>query len=109
MLITVSKDATMKTWDVTNLKIGKAKFAASSEAPELIINSISIKDANNNGIIEPGEKANLVFTVKNSGKGVAFNVSAKLKQTNTGLDVKFNEISTVGNIDNNKNKKLVFR
>ena len=106
MLITVSKDATMKTWDINNLKIGKAKFAASSEVPELSINSINIKDANNNGIIEPGEKANLVFTVKNSGKGVAFNVSAKLKQTNTGLDVKFNEISTVGNIDNNKKQEV---
>lgn len=107
IMLTVSKDATMKTWDITNLKIGKAKFAASSDAPELTVNSISIKDANNNGIIEPGEKANLVFTVKNSGKGVAFNVSAKIKQSNSAIDVKFNELATVGNIDNNKKQEVI--
>lgn len=106
VMITVSKDATMKTWDIMNLKIGKAKFATSSETPELIINNVNIKDANSNGIIEPGEKANLVFTVKNTGKGIAFNVSAKIKQSNNGLDVKFNEVTTVGNIDNNKKQEV---
>ena len=106
VMVTVSKDATMKTWDIMNLKIGKAKFATSNETPELIISNVSIKDANNNGIIEPGEKVNLAFTVKNSGKGIAFNVSAKIKQSNSGLDVKFNEVTTVGNIENNKKQEV---
>ncbi|HEY4798781.1 MAG TPA: WD40 repeat domain-containing protein, partial [Bacteroidia bacterium] len=69
LFISVSKDMSLKFWDVSNLKIGKKKFVKDAGEPKLSTLNVSMKEDNHNGIIENPEKPTINFILKNSGKG----------------------------------------
>ena len=49
--------------------------------PEPVLENLQFSDANDNGLLEAGEKCNLRFTLKNRGKGHACRLSIGLKET----------------------------
>ncbi len=106
-MVSGSNDGVMKIWDVKKLKIGNKKFVSEEELPELVCSPVTIMDNNNNGILEPGEKVQLKFTVENKGKGNAFNISAKTVLENNIKGVSFSKETHVGNIDANGSQEVV--
>lgn len=77
-LISVSKDGSIKYWDVAFLKIGPKKFVKPQTPAQLSANSLSLKDDNSNGIIDGGEKASLSLTIKNTSGSNVYNLIAKI-------------------------------
>ena len=102
ILVSGCSDGSVKVWEVKNLKIGKHKFAASGAAPKLICSPITLKEVNNNGLLEAGDNASLNFTIKNSGEGQAFGVSVKLALAHNISGLNFEKEKLVGNIDVDK-------
>ncbi len=102
LLISVSKDKSLKLWDVTNLNIGKKKFMKDAEEPKLSTLNLSLSEDNRNGIIENPEKPIINFTLKNSGKGLAYNVIAKVSLDNTIVGFGFTKEIVIGNLDADK-------
>jgi WD40 repeat protein len=80
ILITAGSEGSIKTWDVSALKIGPAKYFETSEKTELVASNCIVQEENKNGIIEVGEKASLNFQIKNNGKIPALGVIAKIIQ-----------------------------
>lgn len=78
LLITAAQDGSIKYWDAGFLKIGNKKYPKAEEPCQLSAAGISLKDANNNGIIDASEKTSISFSIKNSGTGNAYGIHAKL-------------------------------
>jgi hypothetical protein len=78
--VTVTGDA-RETWE--------SGFSVTVHAPVLEYISMDINDAtgNGNGILDPGESAELTITLENSGSGSAGNVSALLSEYDTFLGI----------------------
>ena len=57
-----------------------SNFSLQAHAPEFSINSFSVSDpsGNNNGILDPGETADVLIEIKNTGSSEAINVSGEL-------------------------------
>ena len=106
VLVSVSKDASLKIWNISNLGIGKRKFVKSEAEPSLSCSKLSLKDDNNNGILEGGEKASLNFTIKNQGKGQAYNIVAKLTLENPIAEISFDKEILIGNLDAGKSQNV---
>ncbi len=102
LFISVSKDASLKIWDVSNLKIGKKKFMKDAGEPKLSITGLNLKDDNHNGIIENPEKPTINFIMKNSGKGQAYNLVAKVSLDNTIVGLHFEKELQIGNMEADK-------
>ncbi|MBI3501592.1 MAG: caspase family protein [Bacteroidetes bacterium] len=100
--ISVSKDMSLKIWDVSALKIGKKKFMKDAGDPKLsVINTVLIED-NHNGMIENPENPKINFTLKNSGKGQAYNLVAKVSIDQTIVGLTFDKEVNIGNLDAEK-------
>lgn len=102
LFISVSKDMSLKFWDVANLKIGKKKFMKGEGDPKLSTLNVVLREDNRNGIIENPEKPVINFTLKNSGKGQAYNVVAKLSVDQTIVGLKFDKEVNIGHLEADK-------
>ncbi len=102
LFVSVSKDAGLKIWDVTNLKIGKKKFMKNAADPKLSVTGLALKDDNHNGIIENPEKPTISFIIKNSGKGQAYNLIAKVSLDNTVVGLHYDKELQIGNMEADK-------
>ncbi|MBN4081817.1 caspase family protein [bacterium AH-315-C07] len=105
-LYSVSNGTTILGWNVTDLKIGEKKFIQTEEHPKLVCSSLSIKDGNNNGIIESSEKCKLKFSIKNEGAGVAYDVVAKIEVTTPIEGLSIDRELLLGNLNSNKSQKV---
>ncbi len=74
-------------------------FVVTVHSPAVAYVSFVVNDAsgNNNGMLDPGETANLTVTLQNSGSGSAYNVAAVLTELDTYLDI-LDADGTFGNI-----------
>lgn len=102
LFVSVSKDASLRFWDVTNLKIGKKKFMKEAGEPKLSTLNVMLKEDNRNGIIENPERPTITFTLKNSGKGQAYNVVAKVSVDQTIVGLGFDKEILIGNLEADK-------
>lgn len=102
IFISVSKDMSLKMWDVAGLNIGKKKFMKDAGEPKLSTLNVNLKEDNRNGIIENPEKPAITFTLKNSGKGQAYNVVAKISTEGTIVGLNFEKEVLIGNLDADK-------
>lgn len=107
LLVSVSNDASLKIWDVSNLKIGKKKFMKDAGEPKLTVSSVSLNEDNHNGIIENPEKPTINFILKNSGKGQAYNLTAKVSIDNTVIGLHFEKEISIGNLEADKYMTVV--
>ncbi|OFX36450.1 MAG: hypothetical protein A2X08_14635 [Bacteroidetes bacterium GWA2_32_17] len=105
-LVSVSNDASMKIWDCGNLKIGKKKFMKDAGEPKLSVTNLTMNDDNHNGIIENPEKPVINFVLKNSGKGQAYNLIAKVTIDNTIVGLHFEKEILIGNLESDKYKSI---
>lgn len=101
-LVSGGKDGNIKLWDLSALKIGKKKFAAATGEPKLTCSAITLKEDNSNGIIDANEKPSIEFTVRNQGKGQAYNLVAKLSLESHVEGVTFEKETSIGNLDIDK-------
>ncbi|MFH1004866.1 MAG: caspase family protein [Bacteroidota bacterium] len=102
LFISVSKDMSLKIWDMSNLKIGKKKFMKDVGEPKLSVTAVSMKEDNHNGIIENPEKPTINFILKNQGKGQAYNLSAKISIDQTVVGLNYEKEFLIGNLDADK-------
>jgi WD40 repeat protein len=102
LLVSVSKDMSLKIWDVSNLKIGKKKYMKDAGEPKLSTLNVTLHEDNRNGIIENPEKPTITFTLKNSGKGQAYNLVAKVSVDQTIVGLKFDKEVAIGNLEADK-------
>jgi len=102
LFISVSKDMSLKFWDVSNLKIGKKKFMKDAGEPKLSTLNMMMKEDNHNGIIENPEKPTINFILKNTGKGQAYNLIAKVSTEATIVGLKFDKEVNIGNLEADK-------
>ena len=102
LFISVSKDMALKFWDVSNLKIGKKKFMKGEGEPKLSTLNVMLKEDNRNGMIENPERPTINFTLKNSGKGQAYNLAAKVSIDQTIVGLKFDKEVAIGNLEGDK-------
>ncbi|MEK6616434.1 MAG: caspase family protein, partial [Bacteroidota bacterium] len=102
LLISVSRDMSLKMWDVSSLKIGKKKFMKDAGEPKLSTLNVAMREDNRNGIIENPEKPTITFTLKNSGKGQAYNLAAKVSVDQTIVGLNFEKEVLIGNLDADK-------
>ncbi len=102
LFISVSNDASLKIWDVGNLKIGKKKFMKDAGEPKLSATGLTLNDDNHNGIIEHPEKPAIKFILKNSGKGQAYNLVAKVSIDATVVGLHFEKEISIGNLEADK-------
>ncbi len=97
------------TWPNNNCGWGRidAKLAIentpSNTTPNIVVQSHTIQDANNNGYLDPGESANLDITIKNNGGADAFNVTATLSTTSSIITITDNTIN-FGTLASNNTK-----
>jgi WD40 repeat protein len=105
-LMSSGKDGSIKYWDVSFLKIGKRKYVKNIEATQLSAASLSLKDDNNNGIIDGGEKVSLTFTIKNSGKSNAYNLTAKITTDQLMSGLNFEKEIYLGHLAANQSQSF---
>ncbi|PCH94786.1 MAG: hypothetical protein COB85_05220 [Bacteroidetes bacterium] len=105
VMISGGNDGHIKIWDVTELNIGKKKFTVGVQKPKLICSALELNDKNGNGLIENDDKASLNFSIKNEGKGVAYDVVALVKSTGiAGLN--FENEYFIGNLSGGKKQHV---
>ncbi len=75
----------------------------SNITPNIVVQSHTIQDANNNGYLDPGENANLDITIKNNGGADAYNVVGTLSTTSSIITITDNTIS-FGNLPTNQTR-----
>ena len=90
--ITATDDQGSDPWEST--------FELTAHAPELGMISFTINDAagNQNGIIDPGEDADIEISLKNSGSSKAFNVEGLLSTQSTYITINTSDL-VYGDID----------
>ncbi|MEO0156781.1 MAG: C25 family cysteine peptidase, partial [candidate division WOR-3 bacterium] len=79
LLTLVCKDNVDSTWT--------SQFGLTVYAPILTYQSVAVTGGNGNGILDPGETANLVVTIKNEGGAVASNVVGVLMENSPWITV----------------------
>ncbi|MBE0639103.1 MAG: T9SS type A sorting domain-containing protein [Bacteroidales bacterium] len=77
-------------------------FSIIANAPMLEKESVMINDAgtgNNNGMLDPGETANMVITIQNSGHAQAFSVEASLTSADQYITINTTSAQSLGNMN----------
>lgn len=77
-------------------------FSIIANAPKLEKGSVVINDAstgNNNGMLDPGETANMVINVQNIGHAQAFSVTAALTSADQYITVNTTSVQSLGNLN----------
>jgi len=92
----------------TNRDAWYGSFSITAHAPELAYVSVYINDAvggDNNGVLDPGESADLVVTLGNGGSGQAFNISAILGESDqyTTVDDDYGYFGDIDSADGSAN------
>jgi PKD repeat protein len=80
------------TWNAT--------FKITGHAPDLSMESFTILDSggNNNGRLDPGETANFIINIENSGSAGATNVLGELTSTDSYITINTNDPQSFGNV-----------
>ena len=80
------------TWNAT--------FKITGHAPDLAMENVTILDpgGNNNGRLDPGETANFVISIENSGSSGAMNVLGELTTTDSYITINTIDPQVFGNI-----------
>ncbi len=78
-LTLVCKDGSDSIWN--------SQFSLPVYAPVLVYQSVSVTGGNSNGILDPGETANLVVTIKNEGGADAASVTSTLMESSPYLTI----------------------
>jgi WD40 repeat protein len=86
-------------WDVSSKKIEEQKFPTSDRKAQLTLVDVTLSERNRNGIIEPGDNAEVKFSVTNYGNGRAYNVFAQLQISGSVQGVKIADKILIGEID----------
>lgn len=105
-LITGGGDGSIKIWNTASLDIGKRRFAKSGQAPELSMGDIALVEANGNGILEYTDDPSLTFEVKNTGKGQAYNLMAKITLSDQVAGLTVQENVLIGNLDKSSSRMI---
>lgn len=73
-------DFTVSAQDMTDSTVWESVFSLTAHAPVLDYTHFMIDDSdgNNNGELDPGETANLIVNISNTGSSGAYNVNAQL-------------------------------
>jgi hypothetical protein len=80
------------------------------QAPELRIGNYSINDAsggNNNGLLDPGETAQLMLTISNTGSSIANNTIATLATNSPWMTID-NPSIPLGDLNNGASQNIAF-
>ena len=62
-------------------------FSIIGHAPDVVLVGVEIQDQNNNGLLEPGETAQLITTVQNEGSSAAPGVIGALEANNLQISI----------------------
>ena len=65
---------------------------------EIVTGSLAFLDADNNQMIDANEKSMIVFQLKNTGKGPAINLEARVYEKNSVPGVEIPSVKTIGTI-----------
>jgi hypothetical protein len=79
--------------------IWTSSFNVTAHAPSVAYLSVIVNDVtgNNNGILDPGETAPVIITLKNTGTGQAFNVTAIMSELDDKVEI-LDDAGAFGNI-----------
>ncbi|HOZ86488.1 MAG TPA: caspase family protein, partial [Bacteroidia bacterium] len=97
-LISTGKDGSIKYWDIAFLKPETRKFLSNYSEAGLVASAISLKDDNNNGLIDAGEKVSLTFNIKNSVLRNAYGITARLSCDQAIAGLTFENEIYLGNL-----------
>lgn len=75
-LIVADKKGSLSIYDVTFLKGAGRVFPAVSGKAQIVASNISLKDANDNGLIDAAEKVSIAGTLKSNANSNAYGVTA---------------------------------
>ncbi len=86
-----------------------SKIPQPTAPANLIVSDITFNDSkgNNNDILDANEKVEIKFKLSNSGKGDAYNVIAKITETN-GVKGLSAENKTIGTIKSGEDREIIF-
>ncbi len=90
------------TIEASGQKSWMSGFSIIANSPKLEKESVVINDAatgNNNGMLDPGETANMVITITNSGHADAYSVSAALTSNDQYITVNTTSAQSLGNMN----------
>jgi hypothetical protein len=88
--------------EASGQEVWSSGFSVIANAPKLTKQDFIINDAvggNNNGMLDPGETADMVITVENSGHAEAFSVTAVLTSGDPYISVNTTTTQNLGNLD----------
>lgn len=83
-----------------------SKFISTRGLPPNLFAELSFKDANNNGILEANENAEVILTIINQGKGDAYNLNIFVIDDNVDKGLKIGSNIVVPIIKSNETKKI---
>jgi hypothetical protein len=89
------------TIEAAGQDVWSSGFSIVVNAPKLTQQGFVINDANggnNNGMLDPGETADMVITVKNEGHATAFSVTAALSSADPYISVNTTSTQNLGNM-----------
>ena len=91
-------------------EIWNSTFSLIVNAPELIAGNVSVDDSqggNDNGLLDPGETADIILTVDNAGHSEAFDANSTLITTAPEVTINTGSVSS-GNISEGGSVNVVF-
>ncbi|NOY50682.1 MAG: T9SS type A sorting domain-containing protein, partial [Chlorobi bacterium] len=86
---------TVTSMDESGRAIWESSFSLTAHAPVLSFVSFNVDDSsgNNNGLIDPGEKADISIKLTNGGSSQVFNVIGSLSTENEYITINNNDLS----------------
>ncbi|MBI2967851.1 MAG: caspase family protein [Bacteroidetes bacterium] len=99
IMATGGNDGALKIWDLSALKVGKKKAVKEEFEPQLVCSPLTLKEANNNGILEATDNPSLTFSIDNKGKGRAYGLTAKVSLENFIKGITIEKETSIGNLD----------
>jgi hypothetical protein len=103
-LISSGKDGSILFWDVAFLKLEGRKFMPNLSDASLVASSLALKDDDNNGIIDAGEKCSLSFSIKNGTSRSAYGIVAKISTDQQFSGLNYEKEFYLGNLSVNQSQ-----